>query len=35
LRYIFCEFAGFNLAPEGDGLTYRAEARYTVITQSS
>ena len=33
--FISCEFSGGDVMPESDGLTYRGEARFTVITQRS
>jgi len=33
--FISCEFAGADLLPESDGLTYSGKAHFSVITQSS
>jgi hypothetical protein len=33
--FISCEFASSDVTPESDGLTYRGEARFVVITQIS
>jgi hypothetical protein len=33
--FLSCEFAGAELTPQADGLTYNARAHFDVITQSS
>ncbi len=33
--FLSCEFHSADLMPEGDGLTYQAAARYSVVTQSA
>jgi hypothetical protein len=33
--FLSCEFHSADVAPEGDGLTTHAAARYTITTQSS
>lgn len=33
--FLSCEFHSADLAPEGDGLTYQAAIRFSVVTQST
>jgi hypothetical protein len=33
--FVSCEFVGADVVPESDGLIYRGEVRFDVITQSS